>query len=234
MNADRRDTPRSSLTARLPPLLGALLFALGASGCVIIGRPPTPQELGLEPDAGHRKAVVLVRVLTEIDGRPSPAFPSAVREDDLWLGLGDFSSGGKIRDAPLRFFSRDTRKNGWAYLLLEPGIYYLAPHPPQNGDAFSYLASWGRTPPSWHFEVPRGAPVIYIGTLFVPGTGQWMIGGGRRLRRFDPGRFEIRDETVLAEQIRESWLKDLTPLTSHLGVPHSAGEPIILETPPGK
>jgi hypothetical protein len=212
--------------------LGAVVTALMTSSCALnVARPGAAD---LRTKDGHNKAVVLIRVVTEIDGQGLPAFRATYPQDSIWLGLGDFSSGGKLEIAPQQFFSKETRLNGWTYLLLEPGIFYLAPHPPQNENAFAYDRSWKETPPRWRFEVPRNVPVVYVGTLFVPGRGRWLIFGGRMMQAFDEKRFEIRDESALAESIHQTWLKELGPITTQLVQRHSPSDPIILETPPGR
>jgi hypothetical protein len=110
----------------------------------------------------------------------------------------------------------------------------LTPHSPQNENAFAYEASWKKTLPCWTFEVPRNTPVVYGGTLFVPGRGRWLISGGRMMQAFDAVRFEVRDETALAESIHQTWFKDFGSLSTQLAHKHSPSEPIILETPPGR
>ncbi len=165
-------------------------------GCAWSNRVPT--AINLQTRQGRPRAVVLLRVVTEIDGRPNPAFPSILPQDSLWLAWGDFSSGGRLREAPQAFLSKATRKDGWTYLLLEPGIHYLGVNAPQNSDAFSYAGSWRGQAPRWRLEVPAGATVVYGGTLFVPGSGLALIFVGRRMRQFAVERFEIRDETRLA------------------------------------
>lgn len=212
--------------------LGLVVIAFLTSSCAFNTARPSAADLRSED--GRNRAVVLIRVVTEIDGKDSPAFPSSISEDSIWLGLGDFSTGGKIRPAAQLFLSADTRRNGWTYLLLEPGIYYLAPHVFQNDNAFAYDASWEATPPRWRLEVPSQPAVIYAGTLFVPGAGRWMLFRGRRMYQFEPQHFQVRDESTLAATIQQAWLKDLGPISTQLVHPHSSYEPIILETPPGR
>lgn len=212
--------------------LGAVVIALVTASCAFNTARPTSAELRSKDR--RSQAVVLLRVVTEIDGKDCPAFPSSISVDSIWLGLGDFSTGGKIRPSAQRFLSKDTRKNGWTYLLLEPGIYYLAPHAPQNENAFAYDASWKTTQPCWRVDVPNETPVIYAGTLFVPGKGLWQIFGGRRMSVFDTERFEVRNEPALATAIHQEWLKDLGTLSTQLVQPHSPSEPITLETPRGR
>lgn len=211
--------------------LGMAAMALATSSCMNIGRPTTEE---IFPKDGYRKTVVLIRVVTEVDGQVSPAFRATYSADSIWLGLGGFSSGGRLEIAKLHFLSKETRLDGWTYLLLEPGIYYLAPHPPQNENSFAYDRSWKETVACWRLEVPRDARVVYGGTLFVPGKGRWMIFGPRSLVKFEPSRFEVRDESTLAKSIQDTWLRELGTLTVKLVENFSTSEPIILETPPGR
>lgn len=213
-------------------ILGLLVAGLGVAGCAVGGQVPRTKDL--HNKKGRPQAVVLVRLVTEIDGRPNPAFPSVLAMDSVWLAWGDFTSGGRLRLAPQGFLSPESRKEGWTYLLLEPGIHYFGVNTPQNSDSFTYDASWRQLPPRWRLTVPTNTPVVYAGTLFVPGSGSWLIFGGRQMQQFDPERFEIRDETERAAEIHAKWLAKLGPLTTQLVKPHRAGEPLVFETPPNR
>ena len=218
--------------------LGALVLMLQTIGCASF-QPPLLADL--QPPDGRDRALVLVRVVTEVDGQRIPAFQGTSPEfSGLWLGLGDFSSGGRLRMATQAFFSRETMQEGWAYLLLEPGIYYFAPHGigPYAIQRFEYpsdyAGSFGYITPVWRLEIPRNVTAVYVGTLFVPGRGSPLIFGGRQLEAFSPERFEVRDESALADDICAKWLQDFGKLSTHLMQPHSSTEPLILETPPGR
>ena len=213
--------------------LAAVVLALAGAGCAATSGPPRPQAL---PTRGAiQKAVLLVRVITEVEGKIAPPFPSSLLSvDNLCLGVGDFSSGGKIRPAPMRFLSEDTRRAGWTYLLLEPGqIYYLAAHEPTSTSASIYDARW-QTCPRWSIEIPADARLVYGGTLYLPGKGRWMIVGPRKLASFDRAQLAIRDETALALEISKRWFPALLPMSVQLAKEHRPGDTIILQTPPGK
>lgn len=212
--------------------LGVLMIALGTTSCVTdTGRPSVAD---LRSKDRRNLAVVLIRVVTEIDGENIPAFWRADWDPyySIWLGLGSFFSGGKLEQVPQRFFSEATRLDGWTYLLLEPGIYYLSPQPPIS----EVNSTNAKTPPRWHFQVPQNVPVIYIGTLFVPGRGHkvWLLPKLRVMQVFDEERFAVRDESGLADNLYQAWLKHLGPITNELVKPSWPSEPIILETPPGR
>ena len=150
------------------------------------------------------------------------------------MGLGDFSSAGQISEVRLRFFSDDTRKAGWTYLLLEPGqVYYLAAQEPVSPQRNHYRGLWVACP-RWSVEIPADARLVYGGTLFLPGRGRWMLFSARRLVAFDRERFEVRNEAGRAEQIAKQWLPSLGPVSVQLVRKWEAGDTIILQTPPGK
>jgi len=225
----RRKKPDQTLAAWL--FTAALVLGLLGSGCATSPGPPEKGEL-LTPD-GKPRAVLLVRITTEVDGQPATAFSSMLPEDNIWLGLEDFSTGVTATPAELRFLSGETRKEGWTYLLLEPGLHYLAAHEPQSTNVFAYDARWS-TCPRWSIEIPNGARVIYGGTLFLPGTGRTMILGPRQLVTFDPARLEIRDETSAAQALARQWFPNLTPMSVQFLKGHKLGDTIIIETPVGK
>ena len=213
--------------------LAAVVLALAGAGCAATSGPPRPQAL--QARGAKQAAILLVRVITEVEGQIAPPFPSSLSPvDNLCLGMGDFSSGGKIRPAPMRFLSEDTREAGWTYILLEPGqVYYLAAHEPTSTGASIYEARW-QTCPRWSLEIPADARLVYGGTLYLPGKGRWMIVGPRKLAAFDRTQVAIHDETALALAISKKWFPALLPMSVQLAKEYHPGDTIILQTPPGK
>lgn len=214
-------------------LAGWVVLAGLLSGCVFsTGRPPADVVAARD---GPGRAVVLVQLTTRIDGRELPAMPAMLPMDSIWLAWGGFDTGGRLEMARQRFFSNESRREGWTYLLLEPGIHYFSVNTPQGGGAIDYDRSWRHLPTAWRLDVPEGVPVIYAGTLYVPGDGSRMLFGGRRLQRFHVAEFEVRDESGEAAWIHSRWLSHLGPMRSVLMQPHdpSAG-PVLIETPPGR
>ncbi|HVM51375.1 MAG TPA: hypothetical protein VMU04_25315 [Candidatus Acidoferrum sp.] len=207
---------------------GTLALALAGAGCATTSGPPSEIQ-------ARQHAVLLLRVVTEVEGRIAPPFPSSILPtDNVAIGVGDFFSGGKIRAATLRFLSGDTRKEGWAYLLLEPGqVYYLAAHAPISTSAWKYEALWAVCP-RWSVEVPANTWLVYAGTLYLPGKGQWRLFGGRQLVEVDQRRAEVRDESGQAEEIAKQWLPGLGHMSVQLARKWEPGDTIILQTPPGK
>jgi hypothetical protein len=213
--------------------LAAAVLALAGAGCAATSGPPRPQDLLTR--GAKQKAVLLVRVITEVEGQIAPPFPSSMSPaDNLSLGVGDFSSGGKIQSGKIHFLSDDTRNEGWTYILLEPGqVYYLAARAPMSTSAATYNAQWG-TCPRWSIEIPADARLVYGGTLYLPGKGRWMIVGPRKLASFDRAQLAIRDESALASEISRRWFPTLLPMSVQLAKEYHPGDTIILQTPPGK
>jgi hypothetical protein len=213
------------------PFAIALLLAAVASGCM--SPAGTPKAADLQTRDGRPKTVVLLRAITDVEGRIAPPFEALSPPDNLAIGCGGFSSGGNIKPVTLRFLSAETRKEGWTYLLLEPGFYYLSALPPISGNALAYDAQW-KTSPRWSIEIPPGARIFYAGTFYLPGKGRWMLFRSRQLAAFDTNRIEVRDETSQAEQIVRQNCPELLPMSVQLAKAHQPGDTMILRTPIGK
>jgi hypothetical protein len=209
-------------------LWAGVLVALAGAGCATTSGPPTDVQ-------ARQSAVLLLRLITEVEGRIAPPFPSSLLPtDNIALGVGEFSNGGKIRAATLRFLSGNTRKEGWAYLLLEPGqVYYLAPHEPISTGALKYDALWA-TRPRWSVEIPAQARLVYGGTFYLPGKGQWRLFGAKQLVEFDEAKAEVRNESIQAEQIVKQRLSGLGHMSIQLAKKWEPGDTIVLQTPHGK
>lgn len=135
-------SPRFALLVAL-----AVLLIAGLAGCApsMSIRPPTASDI--ESVRNRQQAVVLFRLTTTIDGKAvSPLDPgdsnNAVR---IYLAsLGNM--GAPMRVTPASF-SQSTAADGWHYLLLSPGVYYLLVLPPgveQNPPAVAYHAASAR------------------------------------------------------------------------------------------
>lgn len=225
--------PKRARRAPMPVWTCAIILALAGAGCATISSVPKASKM--QSRDGGQKAVLLLRVITEVEGKSAAAFPSSVLPwDMIAFGVGDFSSGGQIKPAILRFLSAESREQGWAYLLLEQGqVYYLAAHEPISTSPDEYNARWAVCP-RWSVELPINTRVVYGGTLYLPGTGRWMLFTARNLVTFDRQRIEVRDESTEAEQVAKQWLSALGPMSVHLARKWEPGETVIIQTPTGK
>jgi hypothetical protein len=143
---------------RLPVVL---LLAIGLAGCAspISVRPPTATEIDRVKQ--HQLAVVLFQLRASIDGKPvSPLNPGDSNNSfRIYLAnLDELEAPKQIRPASP---SEGAAAEGWHYLILSPGVYYLLVLPPgveQNPPAVAYharSARYGRLT-QYKFEPARG------------------------------------------------------------------------------
>lgn len=202
-------------------------------GPVVAAKPGPPAARELHTSEGQPLVVLLLRVVTEVDGQPGAAFRHDSPVDDVSFGLSDFTTGMRVKPLKTRFLSDETRMDGWAYLLLEPGPRYIATREPISRNAFAYEARW-ETCPRWSVDIPADSRLLYGGTLYLPGKGRAMISGPRQMVEFDSSRLEVRDESVAAEAMGRRWFPELLPMTVQIAREHRPGDTIIIETPTEK
>ncbi len=211
--------------------IAGMLLVLGG-GCATV-KPGAPGAQDVSMQGGRQQTVLLLRVVTEVDGESSPAFRSTAPDDDIWLGLANFSSGLNLKPAELQFLSDGTRTEGWTYLLVQPGVQYIGAHEPRSRNVFAHNARW-TTCPRWSVDIPAGARLVYGGSLFLPGNGRVIFFGPRMLVSFDEERLEVRDESETAETIARQWFSDLLPMSIQLLKRQVPGETLIIDTPSAK
>jgi hypothetical protein len=69
--------------------------------------------------------------------------------------------GGKIDGGPrYRFLSPETRKQGWVFFYLEPGIHYLVFEGMASAAGMYYS-------PRYEVKIPENSPVVYIGSMHL-------------------------------------------------------------------
>lgn len=71
--------------------------------------------------------IVLLNVQCTIDNQPYESFinPTFTTEPIFLFGLGSFETIGKPILVSHRFLSEESRRAGWTYFMLSPGVYYL-------------------------------------------------------------------------------------------------------------
>jgi len=161
-----------------------------------------------------KKSVVLLRITCELkDGIPVEAFPQFMDGDPVIIGKGGPILGGILipihtfgGSRPIRSFSPETRKRGWIFFYLEPGIHYLAflggqhPH-------FLYF-------PRYKVKIPKNFPIVYIGSLHLYcSSTHW---GGKDCVGIDQKRIVILNDKNKAKKLVEEYLSDLGSLQIHL------------------
>ena len=214
------------LYARAKPLLfWLLLIAVAILGGCATTAPPGRSELS-EIDAGEM-ALLLLRVAASIEGEAYEPFSGSLVDDNIGIALGTFETGGRVqRIEPMRFFSEDSRAQGWAYLSVPPGTLYLAFLPPRRTNLFTYLAMF-ESAQLWRIDVSERSKILYAGTLAIDGDGGFLLFGGTYLKNFK--RIEVRDEREEAQALANRHVPRLGPIEIALMQRHDG--PIILTTP---
>jgi len=126
------------------------------------------------------KGLVLVRVLCTVDGKP---FEQCIfrRNDPLLsdklfirFALGSFDTFGAPGYVKMQALSDASFDEGWASLVLPPGIYYLYIRGPDASECSHSIAtdsySWCyRDAPCWRIDIPEHAKLVYAGSLTLAG-----------------------------------------------------------------
>ena len=166
-----------------------VLVSLILSGCLHSVRLPDAADS--QAVRAGEKAIVLFRHQSVYDSKPRETLGTYPTE-----GFG-FEMGCLDDDdkpiAPVIYLSspsEQARKEGWAYLALKPGGYYLSiarAGADQNPPAtvwISTLGRWGHLSEkkidldrTWWFHVPSGSGVVYIGSFSnACSTGRGIFG----------------------------------------------------------
>jgi hypothetical protein len=217
---------RTRLLPRLK-VYGPVTLAAWLAGCASVN-PPAQAELAAV--AAARQAIVLLRVQCMIDGRPYEPFSHGLGADDVGFGLGSFDTGGEPRAVVSRFLSEQSRRAGWTYFVLRPGIYYLAVRPPQRSDWRAYARAL-QTGPRWRIDVPAGAKAVYTGTLRLTGEADPLLFGDRIMRSINADTAAVEDERELAGALLARDVAAAGKPMTVLMRRWREGEPIIIRTP---
>lgn len=188
--------------------LGILVNLIGA--CATTELPSKTELADIE---ASRNTIVLVRIVVEgPDGKPIRPFANSLVDDNLGLAVGDFESGGVPtgRLERVRFLSNESRDQGWTYLVLQSGTYYLALQAARREHLSSYIARFAHAP-RWFLDIPADVPIVYAGSLYLSGKREWLILGGDVVEHIDATHAEVRDERALALELTAKHLRGLGP-----------------------
>ena len=157
--AAQRCGPSGSLVR----LLGALVQVVAVVGALTAcGLPVGPLRGSEQEDITIKKSsIILLRLAATHDGKPmellnkwSSPFAWSVRLMTNFIVLVEnIDTGDQV--SAIRAPTPEAEKEGWVYLLLEPGRYYVRMQPWRN-DRIS-----GR----FVLSVPVAGPVVYAGSL---------------------------------------------------------------------
>jgi hypothetical protein len=203
---------------RLTVFIWSVAFLITLSGCEYISYIKLPSDKDYEKINAGKCALVLFRVTLDIDGRPFEAFRPSLT-DSVHIGIGDFETGGETRGIFPLFLSKQKKQEGWAYTLLEPGLYYLEID-------YWYQPESAR---KVRFDIPVNARVVYIGSLHMP-CKESKQSPGRAIDCFIDAEIVVNNEPELAEKIAAEFFPQWGSPVNSLGERHTG--PIILRTPP--
>lgn len=156
-----------------------------------------------------KKSVVLLRITCELikDNTPIEAFPGGMSASVMILKGGPII-GGKVDVAgALRFLSPETRKQGWVFFYLEPGIHYLVFEGMASGAGMYYS-------PRYEAKIPENSPVVYIGSMHLYCESPYIF--ETACGTFDKGRMIVSNEEIKAKKLQKEFLPDLGSLQTVL------------------
>lgn len=214
-----KDNSTSEVTRTCKLLLWAwvaqlLILLLIMAGCATTSLP-TNRELG-DVLAGQ-KTLILLRITVDVDGKPSEPFGATLADDNVGLA---FVNADRI--TRLEFYrspSDEARRDGWIYLIEDPGTYFLAVQPPRTTDAFSYQFQF-RQAPRWRIDALTGSRLVYVGRLHINALTQRGL-LFTRYTMYDLSKTTVQDERNLAQDVAVRFFSDLGPPVTVLMEPLS-------------
>jgi len=230
---DSGDDHRSAGSVFLTML--GIFFLLGyLFGCTILGKVTAIDRTAV---IAGEKAVILLNVQCTIDNQSCEAFePAFTTEPIILFGIGSFETVGEPRLTGHHFLSEASRRAGWTYFLLSPGVYYLAVTGPDSSaisragsrDSQKYL----NEAPRWRIDVPENVKAIYVGTLQLAGKsdGEYLF-GGKIVRSANGDEATVRDDHELANRLLSEHFPDAGEVKTILMQRWREGEPIIIRSP---
>ncbi len=196
----------------------AILFGF-LTGCTLVG-PPSEREFS---DIRNRSvSLVLIRFTgQDVDGstlkgilfalgrRENPGGPVRFQRDILGFVMHRQHRVAQPAGLHNKYLSDETKQQGWIYVLLPPGVHYLAVQPPRRTDYGTYSERF-TSAPRWKIEIPQNAPLLYAGTLDLrAGVIRKFLFGNKAIVAFDGVRSKVLNEEALAIEIAEKHLPQL-------------------------
>ena len=168
--------------------IAVLFFSFWVVASCAFNRPPTKGEYFAIKEG--QKSLVLLRVTGEITGESTiDAFSFFLADGNFNIAVGNFQTGGVLkRIENQKFLSAKTRKQGWIYFILEPGIYYIGFQGPRWTDLFTYEAQWEYVQ-RYRIDIQPDSPVVYIGTMYL------------QCRRSAGNLFGVKNRAHIASQV---------------------------------
>ena len=199
------------------------------AGCTFV-KPPSRGEYSTITQG--RKSLVLLRVTCRISSESgTDPVQGCITGENASIALGDFESGGRLqRIFLLKSLSVETREQGWIYVTLKPGIYYIAFQGQRRTDAFTYEAQL-QNAQLFRFEIQPDSPIVYIGTMHLECHSDWFFFGAKYCCFID--NHQVKNEAELARKIVSENLTTLGQPKVLLMQPHTE-KTLIFRTPKTK
>jgi hypothetical protein len=207
-------------------LMCAAVAATAMCGCAVY-RMPSEKQLAAVKEG--RKAIVLVRVTCDVNGTPYEAFSRFdLPDDNIALGIGSFETGGEVEQKIIPFLSEQTKKDGWTYFVLEPGIHYLAALPPRRTNVKNYAAQF-HDAQLFRLDIPDGTPLVYAGTLHLSSEEQKSLFEQSLVGKFIADKITVANDAASARTVAAGFFCEFGDPQTLLMQPHTG--PILLRSP---
>jgi hypothetical protein len=200
-------------------------------GCVPSYVLPTKDRNALQEGG---KALVLVRIQCTVDNEPTEPFvtPSLTADPIIFFGLGTFETVGEPIFAGHRFLSDESRRAGWTYFVLSPGLYYLAVMGPDSSATSKVTHKSLREAPRWRIDIPENGKLIYVGTLHLAGKSEGkLLFGGKVIAPVSRDELIVSNEEELAKSLLSEYFPDADQTRTILMKRWYQGDPIIIRSP---
>jgi hypothetical protein len=209
-------------------LLTVLFLIFCVLTSCVYNRSPSKSEF-LDITEGQ-KSLVLLRVTCDYAGE-SPVESSSGCIAGETIAMGDFDTGGELEQIDfLKSFSPETSKQGWAYWVLEPGIYYIGFQALRTSDVFTHIKKWRYVQP-FRFDIQTDSSVVYIGTMHLQCSSTWNLLGAKNCTSILSQ--VVRNEEALAQKLVSENLKAMGNPTTVLMQRHTE-KTYIFRTPKSK
>ncbi len=141
--------------------LATLLSCLVLVGCTTSIRMPDSDEVS--EIYADRKALVMMRIEARFENEPVESF-SVNSENFFIMKSADYEGDRKLKNLwPYRSPSEDALREGWIYILLNPGSHYLYIKPPPFSRELDRIRSYE---PYW-LTIPKGEQLVYAGSFIA-------------------------------------------------------------------
>lgn len=183
-------------------------------------------------DTGE-KAAVLLNIQCTIDNQPYESFiePTFTTEPIFLFGLGSFETIGEPKFVTHRFLSPESRRTGWTYFMLSPGVYYLAVLGPDSSVVSKASGKYLQEAPRWRIDIPQNVKAVYVGTLQFKGksNGQLLF-GGKIIIPTGGDEPAIRDDHLIASGLISHHFPDAGEAKNILMQRWRPGDPVVIRS----